>query len=145
MNNFDLKKYLVENKLTKNSQLNKVVLNTIAQKSYNKFPEINKGLCFDFAYIIGKNFNIDKAILIYNKEEDIDFGEPIHTALIVGNEFYDSNGLQSFNELKNNWGGDYDNPFFEEIKINGLKNYLKNNKIFNEFLDNLIGSYVTKN
>ena len=117
-------------------------LEDIANIVYKKYPEINKGLCFDFAYLIGKNLNIKEAVLIYNQEEDKDFGEPIHTALIIDNMFYDANGFQTFNELKNNWRGDFDTPFIEKIKIYELEDYLKNNKSFTEFLNYVVNNYV---
>ena len=80
----------------KHNELKKVPKTNLGKTLYEiseyvkeKYPNINKGTCYFFTYLISKYFTIDKFVIIEEELEE----EPIHMMCKIGNKYYDGTGF----------------------------------------------------
>lgn len=80
----------------KHNELKKVPKTNLGKTLYEiseyvkeKYPNINKGTCYFFTYLISKYFTIDEFVIIEEELEE----EPIHMMCKIGNKYYDGTGF----------------------------------------------------
>lgn len=82
----------------KHNELKKVPKTNLGKTLYEiseyvkeKYPNINKGTCYFFTYLISKYFSVDKFVIIEEELEE----EPIHMMCKIGNKYYDGTGFHT--------------------------------------------------
>jgi len=122
-------KYIIKEEIRKQlDEISKPDDNTLEKISLevrNKYPNINKGLCFNFANIIYNLFGFDNFVFLYDKGEAF-IGEPLHIAFKLGdNKYYDGYGILTKQQLQYEWQGPEGLPDLYSGDIEDLKEYVK--------------------
>lgn len=100
----------------KHNELKKVPKTNLGKTLYEiseyvkeKYPNINKGTCYFFTYLISKYFSVDKFVIIEEELEE----EPIHMMCKIGNKYYDGTGFHTEKDVL----GEYSDSTKDDIHI----------------------------